>query len=61
MSIEITEEDRSCDASLCQIEDSEDSHPLWIQCDCGGWFHVFCVGLSEPNDSFVCNSCSLLY
>ena len=51
------EEDRECDAIHCVIEESGDLTPQWIGCDCGQWFHLFCLNLTEIDDNFLCYFC----
>ena len=36
-------EDRECDAVECVIDSSGDLNSVWIGCNCGLWFHLFCV------------------
>lgn len=51
------EEDQECDAQKCIIADSDDQSPIWIGCNCGLWFHLFCINLVEPIDNFLCDNC----
>ena len=37
------------------------STAIWIGCDCGRWFHIFCVGLEEVDESFMCDFCQPEY
>jgi len=37
------QEDWECDVSFCIIDGSEDQNPLWIGCDCGLRFHLYCL------------------
>ena len=55
------EEDTTCDATECVIGESGEDRPLWIQCECGGWFHLFCVGLHQIADDFQCDYCKILF
>ena len=48
------EEDRDCDARKCVISESEDLTPKWIGCECGRWFHMYCVNKTEITEHFVC-------
>ena len=51
------EEDRDCDARKCVISESEDLTPKWIGCECGRWFHMYCVNMTEITEHFVCCFC----
>jgi hypothetical protein len=55
----IEEEDRPCDAEECIIDNSNDLMPVWIGCDCGNWFHLYCLELFSPPEQFVCNKCKM--
>ena len=52
--------DTTCDATECAIGESGEDRPLWIQCECGDWFHQFCVGLYHnitDDFEFQCDYC----
>lgn len=52
------EEDRTCDAVLCDISSSLEPNPMWVGCECGKWYHVHCLGFEHPcNQTFVCENC----
>jgi len=51
------EEDKECDAFTCIISQSDEDFPTWIGCDCGRWYHLYCVDLKEACDSFLCAFC----
>lgn len=51
------EEDHECDADVCDIASTPECNPVWVGCDCGLWFHVYCLGLNEPDEFFTCDNC----
>ena len=53
------EEDKECDAAVCIIEESDHHNPTWVGCECGLWFHMYCLDLDSFDENFVCTNCQV--
>ncbi|KAK2156483.1 hypothetical protein LSH36_212g03021 [Paralvinella palmiformis] len=49
-------DDVICDLPFCYKPSGDDIN--WIRCDeCSRWFHIGCIGLLKPTDTFTCLYC----
>ena len=57
---EIESEEEKCEATICRIDESNESRFQWVQCkNCESWWHKFCAEVLDARKTFYCKNCSI--
>ena len=52
------EEDSTCAAKLCIIEEGRLTYPQWISCEsCNEWHHFIGLNVKNMKEHFICDFC----